>query len=71
MLTLEEAYKKALKKSEEIINRNLKDDEYIIYKNVLKKEVFRSKIILEVFFKTYENIGINKRIEEKEENNGV
>ena len=71
VLTLEEAYKKALKKSEEIINRNLKDDEYIIYKNVLKKEVFRSKIMLEVFFKTYENIGINKRIEEKEENNGV
>ena len=71
ILTLEEAYKKALKKSEEIINRNLKDDEYIIYKNVLKKEVFRSKIMLEVFFKTYENIGINKRIEEKEENNGV
>ena len=68
-ITEKEAYEKALQKSEEIIKRNLKDDEYIIFKNVLKKEVFSSKIKLEVFFKTYENIGANKRIEEKEENN--
>lgn len=35
-----------------------------MYKKVLKKEVFRSRIILEVFFKVYENITSTFRIEE-------
>ncbi len=59
-----EAYNEALLRSENNINRLLDEDEYIMYKKVLKKEVFRSRIILEVFFKVYENITSTFRIEE-------
>lgn len=62
-----DAYKEALKRSDIKIKNMLKDDEYIISKNILKKEIFSSKIILEVFYKAYENIASYAKIEKKEE----
>lgn len=61
-LSKEEAYDYALKKSEETINKTLNKDEYVISKKVLKKEVNSSKIYVEVFFKVYENIGVEKEL---------
>ncbi len=58
-----EAYKKALETSEKQILKRLNDDEYIISKKVLKKEVNSSKMYVEVFFKVYENIGVTSEIE--------
>ena len=58
-----EAYKEALKRSENKIKSKLTNKEYIISKKVLKKEVFRSKMNMEVFFKVYENIGVTSNIE--------
>ena len=66
-----EAYEEALKRSENKIKSKLNDNEYIISKNVLKKEVFRSKMNVEVFFKVYENIGVTSNIVEKDDLNGV
>lgn len=66
-LTEEVAYKEGLKRSDEYIKNMLSEDEYIISKNVLKKEVNSSKMYLEVFYKVYENIGVTSKIEEKEE----
>lgn len=59
-----EAYKKAVKKSEEKIKERLKKDEYIISKKVLKKDYFSSKIVVEMFFKVYEDITSYKIVEE-------
>ncbi len=64
------AYEEALKRSENKIKNKLKDNEYIISKKVLKKEVFRSKMNMEVFFKVYENIGVTSNIEKKDDLNG-
>ena len=64
-----EAYNEAIKRSDIKIKNMLDNDEHIISKNVLKKEVFSSKIKVEVFYKVYENIGLTskiKNIEEKE-----
>lgn len=66
-----EAYEEALKRSENKIRSKLNDNEYIISKKVLKKEVFRSKMNVEVFFKVYENIGVTSNIVEKDDLNGV
>lgn len=66
-----EANKEALKRSENKIKSKLNDNEYIISKKVLKKEVFRSKMNIEVFFKVYENIGVTSNIVEKDDLNGV
>ena len=66
-----EAYKEALKRSENKIKSKLNDNEYIISKKVLKKEVCRSKMNIEVFFKVYENIGVTSNIVEKDDLNGV
>lgn len=66
-----EAYEEALKRSENKIKSKLNDNEYIISKKVLKKEVFRSKMNVEVFFKVYENIGVTSNIVEKDDLNGV
>lgn len=63
-LTEEEAYNKALQKVEEKINLLLEDDELILLKKVLKKEVNDSKIYLEVFIVTKENIGELQIVEE-------
>ena len=70
-ITKEEAYIEALKRSEKQIKNRLKDNEYIISKNTLKKDVFRSKMYVEVFFIVYENIGVSKEKEDLNENNGI
>lgn len=56
-ITEEEAFNEALKRSQNNIENMLGDKEYIISKKVLKKNPFRSKISIEVFFKVYEDIG--------------
>lgn len=70
ILNEEEAYTEALNRSANIINKKLSSDEYIISKKVLKKEVKRSKINLEVFFKVYEKIGVTSEIQDMGEENG-
>lgn len=70
ILNKEEAYKEALNRSIDVINKKLSSDEYIISKKVLKKEVNRSKINLEVFFKVYEKIGVTSEIQDIGEENG-
>ena len=65
-ITEEEALQKALKLSENEIKKNLDIEEYIISKNVLKKELKSSKMYIEVFLKVYENIGTTFYKEEKE-----
>lgn len=70
-ITKEEAYIEALKRSEKQIKNKLKNNEYIISKNTLKKDVFRSKMYVEVFFRVYENIGVSKEKEDLNENNGI
>ena len=69
-LSEREAYEIALKRSEEKIVNTLSSDEYVISKKVLKKEVKSSKIVLEVFFKVYEEIGETPNIENLGEING-
>lgn len=51
-----QAYKEAILRADASIKMKLKDDEYVIYKKVLKKEVFSSKMVVEVFYKVNENI---------------
>lgn len=70
ILNKEEAYNEALNRSIDVINKKLSSDEYIISKKVLKKEVKRSKINLEVFFKVYEKIGVTSEIHDIGEENG-
>ena len=70
ILNKEEAYNEALNRSIDVINKKLSSDEYIISKKVLKKEVKRSKINLEVFFKVYEKIGVTSEIQDMGEENG-
>lgn len=70
ILSKEEAYNEALNRSIDVINKKLSSDEYIISKKVLKKEVKRSKINLEVFFKVYEKIGVTSEIQDIGEENG-
>lgn len=70
ILNKEEAYNEALNRSIDVINKKLFSDEYIISKKVLKKEVKRSKINLEVFFKVYEKIGVTSEIQDIGEENG-
>ncbi len=65
-LTPQEAYNEAIRRSDANINKMLKNDEFIISKKVLKKEVFSSKIIIEVFYKVYENIGVTSNIINKD-----
>lgn len=65
-LSEEEAYNEGLKRSEEYIKNTLSNDEYIISKNVLKKEINSSKMYLEVFYKVYESIGVTSKIKEIE-----
>lgn len=70
ILNKEEAYNEALNRSIDVINKKLSSDEYIISKKVLKKDVKRSKINLEVFFKVYEKIGVTSEIQDIGEENG-
>lgn len=61
-LTEEEAYEEAIKRSDAGIENSLDVDEYIIQKKVLKKNVYSSKIEVEVFYKVYESIGERREI---------
>lgn len=70
ILSEEEAYTEALNRSVKEIENKLSSDEYIISKKVLKKDVNRSKINLEVFFKVYEKIGVTSEIHDIGEENG-
>lgn len=63
-LSEEEAYKKAYKEIDDYFKEKLSTDENITTKKVLKKSIKSSKMYLEVFVKTYENIALIK--EEKE-----
>ena len=65
-----DAYLKAIKSSEDKIKSTLSEDEYIISKKVLKKEVKYSKINIEVFFKIYKNIGYTSNIDNLGDTNG-
>ncbi len=69
-VTEQEAYEEALKRSEESIKNKLDEDEYIIDKKVLKKNVYSSKIELEVFYKVYESIVDYKEIPKEETKEG-
>ena len=57
VLNEHDALNKGLSECNKYIINNLKENEYVISKNVLKKEANSSKIYLEVFYKIYENIG--------------
>ncbi len=61
-LTENEAYIEALKRSERSISDKLNEEEYIIDKKVLKKNIYSSKIEIEVFYRVYESIGIEEDI---------
>ncbi len=69
-LSNDEAYQMAISEAENEIKKRLDKDEYIISKNVLKKEVNSSKMYVEVFFKVYENIGFTSSIDELGDKNG-
>ena len=70
-LTHDEAYNEGLKRSDEYMEKTLSDGEYIISKNVLKKQVNSSKMYIEVFYKVYESIGVTSKILEKEDLNEI
>ena len=63
ILSEEEAYNKALSIAEEKIKLKLRDNEEILVKKVLKKQVNDSTIYLEIFIVTKENIGVVKVVE--------
>lgn len=65
ILTENEAYNKALKLVEDNILLKLDENEEILLKKVLKKEVNDSTIYVEVFVVTKENIGIIDVVEEE------
>ena len=70
-LSYSEALKIALNEAEKQMKEKLGDNEYIISKNILKKEVKSSKMYIEVFFKNYEDIGITSQIDKMGEKYGV
>lgn len=61
-LNSESAFKKALERADKSISNKLDTNEYIIERKVLKKDVFSSKIDIELFYRVYENIGEEKEI---------
>jgi len=61
-LSEEEAYEEAIKRSDKGVEDSLDYGEYIIDKKVLKKNVYSSKIELEIFYKVYENIGEQREL---------
>lgn len=61
-LNSESAFKKALERADKSISNKLDTNEYIIERKVLKKDVFSSKIDIELFYRVYENIGEEKVI---------
>ena len=69
-LSEEEAYNEAIKRSDKVITDKLSLDEYIIDKKVLKKNVYSSKIDIEVFYRVYENIAQEKEFDPIETKEG-
>lgn len=69
-LNSNDAYSLAIKTSDKKLKSTLKKDEYIISKKVLKKEVFSSKISIEVFYKVYENITSYSEVEKIKKEEG-
>lgn len=65
------AYEKGIEEATKKINENLLNDEYIISKKVLKKDINRSKMYLEVFYKVYKSIGVTSKINKKDELNDI
>ena len=63
-LTSEQALKKAEDLAMKKINSSLSKDEYIISKKVLNYSVDDSKIMVDVFFKVYENITDYVKVED-------
>lgn len=61
-LNSESAFKEALERADKSISNKLDTNEYIIERKVLKKDVFSSKIDIELFYRVYENIGEEKEI---------
>lgn len=61
-LNSESAFKEALARADKSISNKLDTNEYIIERKVLKKDVFSSKIDIELFYRVYENIGEEKEI---------
>ena len=69
-LTAGEAFNIAIKRSVDEVQNKLDNDEFIMSKKVLKKDVKSGKMYIEVFFKVYENIGVTSNTLELGENNG-
>ena len=65
ILSKDEAYNKAIKLATEKINLKLRENEKILVKKVLKKELNDSTIYLEVFIVTKENIGVRQVVKEE------
>lgn len=61
-LNSESAFKETLERADKSISNKLDTNEYIIERKVLKKDVFSSKIDIELFYRVYENIGEEKEI---------
>lgn len=61
-LSEEEAYNEAIKRADKIINDKLDTDEHIIERKVLKNNSYSSKIVLELFYRVYEDITEYKEV---------
>ena len=68
ILTEQEAYEKGINTAIEKVNLQLAENEKILLKKVLKKEVNDSTIYLEIFIVTKENIGELQVVQEEVEN---
>ena len=69
-LSEEEAYNKAINDVLEKIKMTLGENEEIILQKVLKKNVFNSTIVLDIFVVTKENIGTVVELKEELDNGG-
>ena len=63
-LSVEEARKKAIELTTSKIKARLKSDEYIISKNTLNFYEKDSKIVMDIFYKVYENITDYSNVDE-------
>lgn len=61
-LSEEETYNEAIKRADKIINDKLDTDEHIIERKVLKNNSYSSKIVLELFYRVYEDITEYKEV---------
>ena len=69
-LSEEEAYNKAINDALEKIKMTLGENEEILLQKVLKKNVFNSTIVLDIFVVTKENIGTVVELKEELDNGG-